>query len=168
MTQQGRIARSIATALMVMFQLSVTPTPAHAQVEEVKITVDGLTCNLCAAGLDRSLRRVEGVAAVRVVLASQVATIRLKPGVPVAPAQLRAAVERAGQRLRGVELRLRGTLQRDSGRYQLRPAALDQVFAVHEDVKLEPLAGKVVQLRGRVVSSDAAAVALELMDVEPR
>src|SRR5437870_12988756 len=130
MAQHGRIARCLATALVVMFQLSVTSTPARAQVEEVKITVDGLSCNLCAAGLDRSLRRVEGVTAVRVVLASQVATIRLKPGTPIAPAQLRAAVERAGQRLRGVELRLRGTLQRDSGRYQLYPAALGQVFSV--------------------------------------
>ena len=168
MAQQGRIARGLATAVAVMFQLSVTPTAAHAQVQEVRITVDGLTCNLCAAGLDRSLRRVEGVTAVRVVLASRVADVRLKPGTHVAPAQLRAAVERAGQRLRGVELRLRGTLQRDSGRYHLQPAALDQMFAVREDVKLEPLVGKIVQLRGRVVSSDAAAVELELMDVELR
>ena len=167
MAQQGRIARSIATALAMLFQLSVSTAPAHAQVEEVKIMVDGLSCNLCAAGLDRSLRRVEGVTAVRVVLASQVATIRLKPGAPLAPAQLRAAVERAGQRLRGVELRLRGTLQRDSGRYQLHPAALDQVFALRDDVKLEPLAGKVVHLRGRVMSSDAPAVELELIDVGP-
>ncbi len=158
-------ARSLSTALVVMFQLSATS--AHAQIEDVKITVDGLSCNLCAAGLDRSLRRVDGVSAVRVVLASQVATIRLKPGVPVAPGQLRAAVERAGQRLRGIELRLRGTLQRDGGRYQLHPAALAQVFAVRDDVKLEPLAGKGVRLRGRVMSSDASAVELELIDVGP-
>jgi copper chaperone CopZ len=167
MAQHSRIARSLATALVVMFQLSVAPARAHAQVEEVKITVEGMTCNLCAAGLERSLRRVEGVAAVKVVLASQAATIRLKPGVAVAPALLRAAVENAGQRLRVVELRLRGTLQRDKGLYQLRPAGLAQVFAVRNDVKLEPLAGRNVRVRGRVVSSGAAAVELELMDVEP-
>ncbi len=167
MAQHSRIARSLATALVVIFQLSVTSTRALAQVEEVKITVEGMTCNLCAAGLERSLRRVEGVAAVKVVLASQVATIRLKPGVAVAPALLRAAVESAGQRLRVVEVRLRGTLQRDEGRYQLRPAGVTQTFAVRDDVKLEPLAGTSVRLRGRVVSSGAAAVELELVDIEP-
>lgn len=167
MPQQRRIARALATAFVVMFQLSVTPTRAHGQVEEVKITVEGMTCNLCAAGLERSLRRVEGVAAVKVVLASQVATIRLKPRVAVAPALLRAAVESAGQRLRVVEVRVRGELQRDEGRYQLHPAGLAQVFAVRDDVKLEPLAGRNVHVRARVVSSDAAAVELELVGVEP-
>ena len=168
MARHSRIARSLATALVVMFQLSVTPARAHAQVDEVKITVEGMTCNLCAAGLERSLRRVEGVAAVKVVLASQVATIRLKPGVAVAPALLRGAVESAGQRLRVVEVRVRGVLQRNEGRYQLRPAGLAQVLTVRDDVKLEPLAGRNVHVRGRIVSSDAAVVELELMDVEPR
>ena len=114
----------------------------------------------------------------RVALASQVATIRLKPGAPIVPAQLRAAVERAGQRLQRVEVHLRGTLQKNSGRYQLQPARLDlprasvsesrgQVFVIRDHVKLESLAGRTVRVRGRVVSSDAAAVELELMDVEP-
>ena len=79
-------ARSFIAALVMIGGLLASPRPAQAQVEDVKITVDGLTCNLCAAGLDRSLRRVNGVAAVRVVLASQVATLRLKPGARVTPA----------------------------------------------------------------------------------
>ena len=126
-----------------------------------------MTCNLCAAGLERTLRRVEGVTSVKVVLASETATIRLKPGAAVAPARLRAAVDSAGQRLRVVEVRLRGALQRDGGRYLLHPAGQSQTFAVRDDVKLESLAGKNVRLRGRVVSSDAAEVELELTDVEP-
>ncbi len=150
---------------VLLFALCVAP--AYAQVEEVTITVEGMTCNLCAAGLERSLRRVEGVAAVKVVLASQTATIHLKPGAPLAPARLRTGVENAGQRLRAVEVRLRGTLQRKDGGYELRPAARSQTFAVRDAAKLEDLAGRHVQLRGRVVSSDAAAVELELVAVKP-
>ncbi len=141
--------------------------PAYAQVEDVTITIEGMSCNLCAAGLERSLRRVEGVAAVKVVLASQTATIHLKPGAPLAPAKLRAGVENAGQRLRLVDVRLRGTLQRKDDGYELRPPGRSQTFAVRDAAKLEGLAGKHVQLRGRVVSSDAAAVQLELIDAEP-
>lgn len=160
-------ARLLSSALALLIELSLFVAPAHAQVEEVRITVDGLSCNLCAAGLDRSLRRVDGVAAVRVVLASQVATVRLKPNTPVVPDQLRAAVERAGQRLREIELQLRGTLQRERGRYQLQPRTTAQVFVLRDSPKLEALIGKVVRLRGRVMSPDATAVQLEVIEVVP-
>ena len=163
----GHVVRVVATALAVSSGLCAAPSRAYAQVEDVTITVEGMTCNLCAAGLERTLRRVEGVAAVKVSLASQTATIRLKPGAAVAPARLRAAVDSAGQILRVVEVRLRGALQRDGGRYQVRPPGHAQAFGVRDDVKLEALAGKNVRLRGRVVSSDAADVELELTTVEP-
>ena len=163
----GHTVRVFATALAVTLGLCVASTRAYAQVEVVKITVEGMSCNLCAAGLERALRRVDGVAAVTVVLAAQTATIRLKPGVPVAPARIRAGVEDAGQRLRVVELRLRGALQREDSRYRLRLAGHSQAFAVRDDARLAALAGKNVRLRARVVSADAAAVELELIDVEP-
>jgi len=162
MTTRLRSAAIGLTLLLVLF-----PAPAHAQVEEVKITVDGLTCNLCAAGLDRSLRKLDGVTGVKVTLATQVATMRLKPGVRVAPDQLRAAVERAGQSLVGVEVRLRGTLQRGEHQYQLRASELPQVFALRDDARLQALAGKTVRLRGRVRPSDAPGVELEVVDVAP-
>jgi copper chaperone CopZ len=162
MTTRLRSAAIGLTFLLVLF-----PAPARAQVEEVKITVDGLTCNLCAAGLDRSLRKVDGVTGVKVTLATQVATMRLKPGVRVAPDQLRAAVERAGQSLVGVEVRLRGTLQRSERQYQLRAPELPQVFALRDDARLQALAGKTVRLRGRVRPAGAPGFELEVVDVTP-
>ena len=160
-------ARWLVTALVVMVVLLESPRPARAQVEDLKITVDGLTCNLCAAGLDRSLRRVDGVTAVRVVLSAQVATVRLKPGAQVAPAQLHAAVDRAGQRLRRMELQVRGMLHRENGHYQLQSRAPAQQFAIRDDPKLEALGERTVRLRGRVVSADAPAVELEVIEVMP-
>ena len=151
--------------LVLLFTLYVAP--AYAQIEDVTITVEGMSCNLCAAGLERSLRRVEGVAAVKVRLASQTATIHLKPGAPLAPDKLRTGVEHAGQRLRVVEVRLRGALQRKDGEYELRPIGSSQAFGVRDAAKLEGLAGRNVRLRGRLVSSEAAAVELELVTVEP-
>jgi copper chaperone CopZ len=160
-------ARLLSSALALLIELSLFVAPAHAQVEEVKITVVGLSCNLCAAGLDRSLRRVDGVTGVKVTLATQVATMRLKPGVRVAPDQLRAAVERAGQQLKSVELRVRGTLERDKGHFQLHLPEVAQLFALRDDVRLQALAGKSVRVRGRVMSPDGPAVELEVVDVAP-
>jgi copper chaperone CopZ len=160
-------SRSLIAALTVIVALLVSPRSAHAQIEDVKIMVDGLTCNLCAAGLDRSLRRVDGVASVRVVLASQVAMVRLRPNARLAPPQLRAAVESAGQQLRGIELQVRGTLQRENGRYRLQAPAPAQVFALRDNPKLQALAGRTVRLRGRVLAPDAPDVELEVIEVTP-
>jgi len=161
------ITRLRSAAIGLTFLLVLFPAPARAQVEEVTITVDGLTCNLCAAGLDRSLRKVDGVTGVKVTLATQVATLRLKPGVRVAPDQLRTAVERAGQSLVGVEVRLRGKLQLGEHQYQLRAPELPQVFAVRDDARLQALAGKTVRLRGRVRPAGAPGFELEVVDVTP-
>jgi copper chaperone CopZ len=141
--------------------------PAYAQVEDVTIKVEGMSCNLCAAGLERSLRRVEGVAAVKVALASQTATIHLKPGVPLAPIKLRTGVENAGQRLRVVEVQIRGALQKEDSGYQLHAAGQALAFAVRDDARLAALAGKNVRVRARVVSADAAPLELQLIDVQP-
>ena len=142
-------------------------TPAYAQIEDVTITVEGMSCNLCAAGLERSLRRIDGVASVKVVLASETATIRLKPGAALAPARIRAGVHDAGQRLRLVELRMRGALEKEDSRYQLHAAGQAQTIAVRDDARLAPLAGKNVRVRARVVSADAAPLELQLIDVQP-
>jgi copper chaperone CopZ len=141
--------------------------PAQAQVEDIKITVEGMSCNLCAAGLERSLRKVDGVAGVTVVLQSQTATIRLKPGAAVAPARIRAGVHDAGQRLRIVELRLRGALQHEDSGYQLQAAGQPRPFALRDDVRLGSLSGQQVRVRARVVSTDGAPIELELIDIQP-
>ena len=152
---------------IVMVALCIVPARAYAQVEDMTITVEGMSCNLCAAGLERSLRKLDGVAAVKVVLASQTATIRFKPQVPVAPARIRAGVEDAGQLLRTVELRIRGALQREDSRYELVAAGQAQVFTVRDDARLAALAGKNVRVRARVVSADAAPIELQLIDIQP-
>ena len=152
---------------IVLFALCIVPVRAYAQVEDMTITVEGMSCNLCAAGLERSLRRVDGVAGVKVVLSSQTATIRFKPQVPVAPARIRAGVEDAGQLLRTVELRIRGALQREDSRYELVAAGQARAFAVRADARLAALAGKNVRVRARVVSADDAPIELQLIDIQP-
>lgn len=160
-------SQSWSLIAVVVFALCIVPARAYAQVEDMTITVEGMSCNLCAAGLERSLRRVDGVAGVKVVLSSQTATIRLKPSVPVAPVRIRAGVEDAGHRLRIIELRIRGALQREDGGYQLLAAGQAQAFAVRDDARLAALAGRNVRVRARVVSADAAPIELQLIDIQP-
>jgi copper chaperone CopZ len=163
----NRIAPLSVTVLVAMSMLSVTPMPAYAEIEVARITVDGMWCNLCALELERSLRHVKGIETIRVVAASQQATIRLKPANTVDLAELREAVERAGQNLRATELLVRGGLERIGGRYRLRLAGVPQMFFVRDNVKLLPFVGKNVRVQGRVVSSNVASVELELVEIRP-
>jgi Cu+-exporting ATPase len=66
----------------------------HGANRELTLGIEGMTCASCVARVERALSRVEGVADVRVNLASEEARLAAPPGVD--PAALVAAVEAAG------------------------------------------------------------------------
>ncbi|MDZ7778845.1 MAG: heavy metal translocating P-type ATPase [Gemmatimonadota bacterium] len=74
--------------------------PATVPTDEVEATdlvlpITGMTCANCAATVERTLRRTDGVAEASVSYASERATVRYDPGA-VTPDDLVEAVERAG------------------------------------------------------------------------
>jgi copper chaperone CopZ len=161
----------LAATLLFAAMYILQPAPAFAQIEEVRIGVDGLTCNLCAAGLERSLRKLDSVSSVQVALADETATVQLKAGAAFDPDQFRAAVRNAGQEARRFELRLSGAVQRQDGRYSLRPgggSSLALAVGRRSAAKLESYVGKVVRVRATVSSPARSPLELELTDVAVR
>ena len=68
-------------AILLVAALSILrPSSSFAQVEEVRIAVEGLTCNLCAVGLERSLRTLDSVASVQVSVEDEAAVVKMKAG----------------------------------------------------------------------------------------
>jgi copper chaperone CopZ len=152
---------------MVVAGISVLrPVPAFAQVEEVRVSVEGMTCNLCAAGLERALRKLDAVSSVKVALADQSALVKLKPGAAFDPDVFRAAVKDAGQYMRHLELRVKGFVQRQERTYRLQPGA-GPSFAVGDRsaAKLQSYVGRVVRVRATVSSPPRSPLELELTDV---
>ncbi len=159
----------LAATLLFAAIYILQPAPAFAQIEEVRIGVDGLTCNLCAAGLERSLRKLDSVSSVQVALADETATVQLKAGAAFDPDQFRAAVRNAGQEARQFELRLSGAVQRQDGRYSLRPGAGSSLaVGASSAAKLEPYVGKVVRVHARVSSPARSPWELDLTLVSVR
>jgi hypothetical protein len=118
---------------------------------------------------ERALRRLEGVATVRVTLAEKSAHVTLKTGTPFEPERFRTAIKSASQEVRVFEVRLRATVDRQDGRYYLRPPGVVPRFAVRGGVstnKLVALVGKQVRARGRLVSA-GTTLELELTEVGP-
>ena len=131
--------------------------------------MDGLTCNLCAAGLERSLRKLDSVSSVQVALADETAIVKLKSGAAFDPDTFRAAVRNAGQVARDIELRLSGAVQRQDGRYSRRPGAGSSLAVGRGSAaRLESHVGRVVRVRARVSSPARPPLELELTDVSAR
>src|SRR4026208_122783 len=111
------MGRLLPVILVVALGTPAFPRVASAQIDEVRIVVNGLTCNLCAAGLERSLRKLDAVSNVRVTLDDATALVTPKHGARSDAARFRAAVTGAGQDTRLVELRLRGAVRQLDGAY---------------------------------------------------
>src|SRR4026208_2113419 len=105
------MGRLLPVILVVALGTPAFPRVASAQIDEVRIVVNGLTCNLCAAGLERSLRKLDVVSKVRGTLDDETALVTLTPGARFDADRVRAAVTDAGQDPRQVEVRLRGAVR---------------------------------------------------------
>ena len=93
----GQLLRALVVMTVGILAL---PAVASAQIDEVRIVVNGLTCNLCAAGLERSLRKLDGVSSVRVTLEDETAVVTVRKGARFDADRIRAAVTDAGQETR--------------------------------------------------------------------
>jgi len=74
---------------------------AAAQGQSYALEVDGLACPFCAYGIEKQLRRVEGVEAIDVDVKAGRVVVTLAQGRALSEAQARKAIEDAGFTLRG-------------------------------------------------------------------
>jgi copper chaperone CopZ len=98
-------ALTLAMAGPAPAQTPATPAPPG---DSLRLEVDGMVCSLCAYGVERRLKKVEHVEAVRVELDSALVVLTLRPGTAVSDSVLTAEVRRAGFTLRGVTRFQRG------------------------------------------------------------
>src|SRR3954463_15416966 len=72
-----------------------TATAATEATANCTLDIGGMTCASCVGRVEKALRRVDGVEAAEVNLATEAATVRLDPP-QLGLAELTAAVTRAG------------------------------------------------------------------------
>jgi copper chaperone CopZ len=155
-----------AAALVAAAFLIARPAPTFAQVEEIRIAVAGMTCNLCAAGLERSLRKVDGVSRVQVSLADEAAVVTLKPGAAFDAARLRTAVRDAGQQARHFDLRITGTVEGNGAGYRVHPGRGAPIAVARGSADaVAPHAGKTIRARARMAAAADSPLELELTDI---
>ena len=95
----------IVTALF-----ALVPLAAHAEYEQVNLTVFGMDCAPCAHAIHVSMKGIQGVDTVDVDLNTGLVTIKLIPGNSASMRQFNQAVEKNGFTHKGADIVVRGKL----------------------------------------------------------
>ena len=83
---------------------------AHAEYEQVNLTVFGMDCAPCAHAIHVSMKGIQGVNTVDVDLNTGLVTIKLNPGNSAAMKQFNEAVEKNGFTHKDADIVVRGKL----------------------------------------------------------
>ena len=90
--------------------LALTTVAAHAEYEQVNLTVFGMDCAPCAHAIHVSMKGIQGVNTVDVDLNTGFVSIKLTPGNSAAMRQFNEAVEKNGFTHKDANVIVRGQL----------------------------------------------------------
>jgi copper chaperone CopZ len=135
--------KMIATVFFVLL-----PLAAHAEYEQVNLTVFGMDCAPCAHAIHVSMKGIEGVNTVEVELNTGLVTIKLAPGNRASMKQFNQAVEKNGFTHKDAEVIVRGRLAGTAN------APVLEVSGTSDHYALSPMVGSldIVSLLGKTVT----------------
>lgn len=106
----------MARSLVVTTLLLVLALPAQAQIEQITVKVDGLSCALCVYGLDKALKKIDGIGEVKIFLDAGRAELTPRPGKSVDLAAIEPAIRQSGYTPREITLKATGKYEEWKGR----------------------------------------------------
>ncbi len=109
---------------------SFLPRPAHSRVLEVTVTVEGLACPFCAYGIEKKLKRVEGVSSIDIQMEKGVVIITSVNDRSVNFGQVPGAVKDSGFSLKQMKVRVTGTARKNGGKLLLQYGSPDELLTV--------------------------------------
>jgi len=126
---------------------------AHAQYEQVNLTVFGMDCAPCAHAIHVSMKGIQGVSTVDVDLNTGLVTIKLASGNNASMRQFNQAVEKNGFTHKDAEVIAKGKLTGTAGAFFLEVSGTQDRYALSPTASttdLTSLLGKTVTVTGTV------------------
>ena len=109
----SNLGRGLPLAVSLGILVAVAALPAAAEIRSAELRVNGLTCPFCAFGIEKKLRKVDGVREVEVLLDEGRIRLAFSSQNAATVQDLEAAVGEAGFELAGLRLIARGRLIQD-------------------------------------------------------
>ncbi len=90
----------------------VTPI-IEAQIRNVTVTVDGMACPFCAYGVEKKLKRVDGVGSITINIKEGTAVLEAKEGKSINVSQVPKAIKDSGFTPRTIKIAATGYIKMD-------------------------------------------------------
>ena len=129
--------------------LALCTVAAHAEYEQVRMTVFGMDCAPCAHAIHVSMKGIQGVDKVDVDLNTGLVSIQLAPGNSAGMEQFNRAVEKNGFTHKGAKIVARGTITGTASAPVLQVTGTNDKYAlVGSGRDMASLMGKSVNVSG--------------------
>ena len=129
------------TVSMLILGIGISPA-VNAQVEEVSIRVDGLSCPFCAYSLEKKLKKIDGVGSVSINIDKAVAELQSKKAESIVFEGLNEAVTDAGFTPRQITAIVVGVVEELGDFVVLKNIGSDFMLVLNENEKLRELRSK--------------------------
>lgn len=142
--------------LLTIGLLTLTTLAAHAEYEQVNLTVFGMDCAPCAHAIRVSMKGIAGVNNVDVDLNTGLVSIQLSPGNSASMNQFNAAVEKNGFTHKDASITVRGRVSGSAAQPMLEVAGTPDRYslvALGAAADWASLLGKAVVIEGVVPQS---------------
>src|SRR3989338_8562238 len=106
---------------------------AWAEVLEVELRIDGLSCPFCVFNIEKPLKKLGAAGSLQTNYKEGVVRMGVKPGEPVDLAQFRQAVANTGFSLRAIRLTAIGTVSQWEGHPALEARGTRQRFLLFKE-----------------------------------
>ncbi len=89
--------------LLGLFSIFALSATASVFAKEIKMKVNGMTCDFCAQGIEKKFKKEAGVTGVKVDLGSKIVVVSLKEGSDISDDRLKTLITDSGYELAGIE-----------------------------------------------------------------
>ncbi len=122
------MSRAMAVLMLVVGLSAASVPETAAEVEGIELRVDGLTCPFCSLGLEKKLKRVDGVEGVQVHMKQGITEVASNPEKAPSLTAIRKAVKDAGFTLREIRLTVTGSIVREDEAWVLQSSGDETRF----------------------------------------
>lgn len=144
MKTESKIIIMVVLILLISSFFSV----AFAEIKEVEIGIDGLSCPFCVFGLKQQMKKIEVIDKLNISLKNSLARITLKESSPLNIKDLKNAIKDAGFSVREIKIFANGEIVTYGDFLALKVSGTDQLFILNDTKKLK--VGSKVLIKGKI------------------
>lgn len=151
-----RQKKNLLILAIVTLVLGIFIKSVYAEPIKIQVKIDGLSCPFCVYGLEKKLKRVEGVKDLKLQFDTGVAEIKIQEGKSIYVDEIRKAVKDGGFTPRDMVITLKGKIEEVDGRMILRIDDISDSFILKDNnmltdiIKTQNVQGKIATLTGLV------------------